>query len=221
VLVVDDEPQIRRMLQVVLTNHGYQVRTAADGEAALTQVTDWRPALVITDLSMRRMGGVELCQRIRAQSPVPIIVMSVDGEEGTKVAALDAGADDYVTKPFGTGELLARVRAKLRRTGCDVELGTFEAGDFSVDVGAGRVTVRGTAVRLTPMEFELFVYMARRPNRVLGHRTLLEAVWGQRGELAYLRVFILHLRQKLERDPSEPRYLQSEPWVGYSFKPYG
>jgi two-component system KDP operon response regulator KdpE len=224
VLVVDDEPQITRVLKTVLSSHGYQVRTAAEGESALASFTEWHPELVITDLYMPRMDGVELCRRIRAVSSVPIIVLSVKGEERTKVEALDSGADDYVTKPFGTDELLARVRAALRRSGASPEeLASFEAGNFRIDLDARRVHIRGQEVRLTPKEFDLFVYLARHPNRVLTHRTLLEAVWGEASQEQpeYLRVFMGQLRKKLEEDPSNPRYLVTEPWVGYRFNPAG
>src|SRR5881396_921812 len=156
VLVVDDEPQITRVLRTVLTSQGYQVQTAAEGEAALLSFNEWRPELVITDLYMPRMDGVELCRRIRATSSVPIIVLSVKGEERTKVEALDSGADDYVTKPFGIDELLARVRAALRRGSGDTDTASFDAGDFRVDLEARRVHARGQEVRLTPKEFELF-----------------------------------------------------------------
>ena len=223
VLVVDDEPQITRVLRTVLTSQGYQVRTAAEGEAALANFAEFRPELVITDLYMPHMDGVELCKRIRAVSAVPIIVLSVKGEERTKVEALDSGADDYVTKPFGIDELLARVRAALRRGGGDTEMASFEAGEFRVDLEGRRVHARGNEVRLTPKEFELFVYMARHPNRVITHRTLLEAVWGEASQEQpeYLRVFMGQLRKKLEPDPSNPRYLVTEPWVGYRFNPNG
>jgi two-component system, OmpR family, KDP operon response regulator KdpE len=223
VLVVDDEPQITRVLRTVLTSQGYQVRTAGEGESALLSFNEWRPELVITDLYMPRMDGVELCRRIRAVSNVPIIVLSVKGEERTKVDALDSGADDYVTKPFGIDELMARVRAALRRAGVDNDLASFEVGDFRIDLEARRVHVRGNEVRLTPKEFDLFVYMARHPNRVLTHRTLLEAVWGEASQEQpeYLRVFMGQLRKKLEPDPSQPRYLVTEPWVGYRFNPSG
>jgi two-component system KDP operon response regulator KdpE len=224
VLVVDDEPQITRVLRTVLSSQGYQVRTAAEGEAALTNFTEWRPELVITDLYMPHMDGVELCRRIRAMSNVPIIVLSVKGEEKTKVEALDSGADDYVTKPFGIDELLARVRAALRRgTTGEPEVASFDAGDFRVDLDGRRVIARGQEVRLTPKEFDLFVYMARHPNRVITHRTLLEAVWGEASQEQpeYLRVFMGQLRKKLEPDPSNPKYLVTEPWVGYRFNPNG
>jgi two-component system KDP operon response regulator KdpE len=223
VLVVDDQPHIVRMLTSVLTNEGYLVRAAAEGESALASFTEWGPELVITDLYLRHIDGMELCRRIRAQSNVPIIVLSAKGEEEIKVEALDSGADDYVTKPFGNGELLARVRATLRRSGAESGVGSFDAGDFRVDIGARRVHVGGSEVRLTPKEFELFVYMARHPDRVLGHRTLLAAVWGEasREEPQYLRVYIGQLRKKLEPDPAKPRYLVTEPWVGYTFNSQG
>jgi two-component system, OmpR family, KDP operon response regulator KdpE len=223
VLVVDDEPQITRVLRTVLTSQGYQVRTAAEGEAALSSFTEFRPELVITDLFMPHMDGLELCRRIRAMSTVPIIVLSVKGEERSKVEALDSGADDYVTKPFGIDELMARVRAALRRGGGEAELASFEAGDFKIDLDARRVHTRGNEVRLTPKEFDLFVYMARHPNRVITHRTLLEAVWGEASQEQpeYLRVFMGQLRKKLEPDPGNPRYLVTEPWVGYRFNPQG
>jgi two-component system, OmpR family, KDP operon response regulator KdpE len=223
VLVVDDEPQITRVLRTVLTSQGYQVRTAAEGEAALSSFTEFRPELVITDLYMPHMDGVELCRRIRAMSNVPIIVLSVKGEERTKVEALDNGADDYVTKPFGIDELLARVRAALRRSGSETGVASFDVGDFRVDLDSRRVIARGQEIRLTPKEFDLFVYMARHPNRVITHRTLLEAVWGEASQEQpeYLRVFMGQLRKKLEPDPSNPKYLVTEPWVGYRFNPNG
>jgi len=223
VLVVDDEPQITRVLRTVLTSQGYEVRTAAEGEAALANFREWRPELVITDLFMPHMDGFELCKRIRAISNVPIIVLSVKGEERTKVEALDSGADDYVTKPFGIDELLARIRAALRRGAAETDTTAIDAGDFKVDLDSRRVHARGSEVRLTPKEFDLFVYMARHPNRVISHRTLLEAVWGEASQEQpeYLRVFMGQLRKKLEPDPSNPRYLVTEPWVGYRFNPNG
>ena len=199
------------------------MRTAAEGEAALSSFTEWRPELVITDLYMPHMDGIELCRRIRSMSNVPIIVLSVKGEEKSKVDALDSGADDYVTKPFGIDELLARVRAALRRGGGESDIASFDVGEFRVDLEGRRVHARGQEVRLTPKEFDLFVYMARHPNRVITHRTLLEAVWGEASQEQpeYLRVFMGQLRKKLEPDPSSPRYLVTEPWVGYRFNPNG
>jgi two-component system KDP operon response regulator KdpE len=222
VLVVDDEMQITRVLKTVLMSQGYQVRTAAEGTSALATFNEWRPHLVLTDLCMPHADGVELCRRIRSVSTVPIIVLSVKSAEQAKVEALDSGADDYVTKPFGTGELLARVRAALRRTGEDsTELTPFEVGEFRIDLQTRRVHVRGHEVRLTPKEFDLFVYLARRPNRVIEHRRLLEAVWGETAQEhpEYLRVFVGQLRKKLEPNPAVPRHLATEPWIGYRFNP--
>ena len=224
VLVVDDEPQITRVLRTVLTSQGYQVRTAAEGESALANFREWSPELVITDLYMPHMSGVELCRRIRAMSSVPIIVLSVKGEERSKVEALDVGADDYVTKPFGIDELMARVRAALRRSGSTpAPEEAFEVGEFRIDLAVRRVHAHGQEIRLTPKEFDLFVYMARHPNRVIPHAALLEAVWGEASQEQpeYLRVFMGQLRKKLEPDPSSPRYLVTEPWVGYRFNPKG
>jgi two-component system KDP operon response regulator KdpE len=222
ILAVDDEPQITRVLRTVLMSRGYQVRTAADGDAALAVVGEWKPQLVLTDLCMPHLDGVELCRRIRMFSTVPIIVLSVKQAEAAKVEALDAGADDYITKPFGADELLARVRATLRRSRDEsIEEGPIQVGEFRIDFQARRVRVRGHDVRLTPKEFDLFVYLAKRPNRVIEHRRLLEAVWGETAQdhPEYLRVFVGQLRKKLEPDPSEPRHLATEPWVGYRFNP--
>ena len=226
VLVVDDEPQITRVLRTVLSSQGYRVRTAAEGESAMTSFKEWLPDLVITDLYMPHMDGLELCRRLRDVSNVPIIVLSVKSEERTKVEALDLGADDYVTKPFGADELLARVRAALRRGETETpapHVASFEAGDFRVDMDGRRVHIQGREVRLTPKEFDLFVYMARHPSRVLTHATLLEAVWGgaSQEQPEYLRVFMGQLRKKLEPNPANPRYLTTEPWVGYRFNPRG
>src|SRR5712691_10009638 len=199
VLVVDDEPQITRVLQTVLASQGYAVRAAPEGRSALSTFTEWRPHLVLTDLCMPHRDGVELCRRIRAVSKVAIVVLSVKAAERAKVEALDAGADDYLTKPFGTDELLARIRAALRRTDDKTGEGEpFDVGDYRIDLHARRVYVRGQTVRLTPKEFDLFVYLARRPNRVIEHRRLLEAVWGETAEEhpEYLRVFVGQLRKK-------------------------
>jgi len=223
ILVVDDDSQITRVLTTVLASQAYSVRTAADGVAAHAIVSQWKPDLVLTDLGMPRMNGVDLCRRIRILSSAPIIVLSVKDAERAKVEALDAGADDYMTKPFGTDELLARVRAALRRARSDDDgaVEPFDIGDFRIDVDARRVYVRGRSVRLTPKEFDLFVYLARRPNRVIEHRRLLEAVWGDMADEhpEYLRVFMGQLRKKLELNPSMPRHLATEPWVGYRFNP--
>ncbi|MGA9996063.1 MAG: response regulator transcription factor [Pyrinomonadaceae bacterium] len=223
ILVVDDEAQITRVLRRSLTTHRYDVRVAADGEAALELFHDWPPDLVITDLSMPGMSGLELCRHLRANSSIPIIVLSVKGEERVKVEALDAGADDYVTKPFGMDELLARVRAALRRAPDETNAGetVIEVGDFRIDLDARSVSVRGGEVHLTPKEFELLVYLVRHPGKVLTHRTLLAAVWGGDAvdQTEYLRVFIGQLRKKIEPDHTAPRYILTEPWIGYRFDP--
>ncbi len=224
ILIVDDEPQITRVLRTSLHAHGYDLRVANDGETALEIAKDWTPDLVITDLSMPNMDGLELCRRLRVKSKAPIIVLSVKGEERTKVQALDAGADDYVTKPFGINELLARVRANLRRSPPEeVVGGAIEDGDFRIDLDAHAVFVRGREVKLTPKEFELLVYLARHPRKVVTHRNLLAAVWSANSteQPEYLRVFIGQLRKKIEADAQSPSYLQTEPWVGYRFEPEG
>jgi len=222
ILVVDDEPQLTRVLRRSLTTKGYDVRVAGDGEFALQTFRDWPPALVITDLAMPNMSGLELCRRLRKVSDIPIIVLSVRGEEAAKVEALDAGADDYVTKPFGMDELLARVRATLRRqpTGA-ARAQTAEAGDFRFDLETHTITQAGNELRLTPKEFDLMVYFIRNAGKVLTHRALLGAVWGgdYTGQTEYLRVFIGQLRKKIEPDPSTPRYLLTDPWIGYRFNP--
>ncbi len=223
ILIVDDEPQITRVLRTSLSSQGYDIRVANDGETALEILKDWMPDLVVTDLAMPNMDGLELCRRLRGKSQLPIIVLSVRGEERTKVQALDAGADDYVTKPFGMNELLARVRANLRRSP-SAEPGTggvIESGDFRIGLDAHMVTACGREVHLTPKEFDLLVYLARHSGKVLTHRALLNAVWGANNteQPEYLRVFIGQLRKKLEPDASSPRYLQTEPWVGYRFDP--
>jgi len=232
ILVVDDEPQLTRVLRTGLTSRGYDVRAAADGLAGFEMFTDWHPDLVITDLAMPAMDGLELCRRLRAISQVPIIVLSAKGEEKTKVEALDIGADDYVTKPFGIDELLARVRASLRRAATltpEPESTVLTAGDFHVDLETRKVLVaeveanRESAreVHLTPKEFDLLVYFLRHAGKVLTHRTLLAAIWGGNyvEQNEYLRVFVGNLRKKLEPDPAHPRYILTEPWIGYRFNP--
>ena len=225
VLVVDDEPEIARAVRTVLSTQRYQVRAVGEGQVALAHVSEWRPELGITDLMMDQMDVIELCRRIRSASDVPIIVLSAEHDERSKVDALDSGADDYIMKPFGIEELLARVRAALRRGARAIGDGaaSLDAGDFRVDLDGRRVYVRASEVRLTPKEFDLFVYMARHAIRVIPHGTLLEAVWGEgsRDNREYLRVFMRQLRHKLEADPSNPRYLVTEPWVGYRFYPRG
>ena len=223
ILVVDDEVQITRVLRTTLAGHGYAIRTAGDGDEALEVMRGWSPDLVITDLSMPNMAGLELCRRIRTKSQIPIIVLSVRGEEKVKVEALDAGADDYVTKPFNMNELLARVRVGLRRVAGSTseDIQQIHVGDFQVDLQTRVVLVRGREVRLTPKEFDLLVYLAKHPNRVITHRNLLAAVWGANSteQPEYLRVFINHLRNKLEPDDNSRKYILTEPWVGYRFEP--
>jgi two-component system KDP operon response regulator KdpE len=224
ILVVDDEPQLTRVLRTGLKSRGYDVRAAADGLAGFEAFNDWHPDLVITDLAMPNVDGLELCRRLRAVSAVPIIVLSAKGEEKTKVEALDLGADDFVTKPFGIDELLARVRASLRRanapaTGETTSPTLLESGDFRVDLESREITVRGNQIHLTPKEFDLLVYFIKHAGKVLTHRTLLAALWGGNyvEQNEYLRVFVGNLRKKIEADPSTPRYILTEPWIGYRF----
>jgi two-component system, OmpR family, KDP operon response regulator KdpE len=222
ILVVDDESQITRVLRTSLSSHGYDIRVANDGETALEIMKDWSPDMVITDLAMPNMDGLELCRRLRTKTRIPIIVLSVRGEERTKVQALDAGADDYITKPFGMEELLARVRANFRRSRTEEsELGPIETGDFKIDPGARSVLVKDRAVHLTPKEFDLLVFFARHAGKVVTHRALLAAVWGGQSteQVEYLRVFVAQLRKKLEPSPNSPRYIVTDPWVGYRFEP--
>jgi two-component system KDP operon response regulator KdpE len=223
ILVVDDEPQITRVLKTALSSRGYSIRTAADGDEAVQTMKEWSPDLLITDLRMPNMDGLALCKHVRSKSQMPIIVLSVRGEEQTKVEALDAGADDYVTKPFNMNELLARVRAAIRRSTMSPQLESeiIEVGDFRIDQQAREVRVRGREVRLTPKEFDVLVYLARHPARVMTHRVLLAAVWGDTStdQPEYLRVVIAHLRKKVEEDEKAPRYIITEPWVGYRFNP--
>ena len=223
ILVVDDEPQLTRVLRTGLKSHGYDVRAAADGLAGFEAFSDWHPDLVITDLAMPNVDGLELCRRLRAISQVPIIVLSAKGEEKTKVEALDLGADDFVTKPFGIDELLARVRASLRRANAppitEAAQTVLESGDFHVDLESRAITVRGKAIHLTPKEFDLLVYFIRHPGKVLTHRTLLAALWGGNyvEQNEYLRVFVGNVRKKIEPDPAKPKYILTEPWIGYRF----
>jgi two-component system, OmpR family, KDP operon response regulator KdpE len=221
ILVVDDEPQITRVLRRSLATHGYEAQAASGGEEALEVFREWGPDLVITDLSMPDMGGLELCRRLRAVSRVPLIVLSAKGEERLKVEALDVGADDYVTKPFGMDELLARIRAALRRSTSSPAEMRIEVGDFQADLEARVIRVRGEEVRLTPKEYELLVFLIQNTGKVLTHRKLLSAVWGGDyvEQTEYLRVFIGHLRKKIEIDPARPKHILTEPWTGYRFDP--
>jgi two-component system, OmpR family, KDP operon response regulator KdpE len=223
ILVVDDEPQITRVLRTSLSPHGYEVRIANDGDAALEVFQEWNPDLIITDLSMPKMTGIELCENVRDRSHVPIIVLSVRGDDKNKVEALDKGADDYVTKPFSINELLARIRANLRRASLAREPESSEPiniGEFEINLQTRIVKVSGKEIHLTPKEFDLLVYMARHPEKVLTHTALLNAVWGSQNvqQPEYLRVFINQLRKKIEPEET-PRYILTEPWVGYRFRP--
>jgi two-component system KDP operon response regulator KdpE len=222
ILVVDDESQITRVLKTTLSTQGYVVRTASNGEEALQELRNWGPDLLVTDLRMPKMDGLELCRRVRADSRIPVIVLSVKGEEDIKVQALDAGADDYVTKPFSVNELLARVRAALRRASSpEPDIPVLEMGDFRIDVPSRIVTVRSQEVKLTPTEFDLLLYFAKHPGKVITHKKLLAAVWGPNSveQPEYLRVFIGQLRKKLETQEGSPHYILTEPWVGYRFQP--
>lgn len=219
-LVVDDELQILRVMRASLPSRGYEVRTAPGGEEALDEIQKQMPDLIVLDLTMPGMQGLEVCRRVREFSDVPIIVLSAKGEERDKVAALDAGADDYVTKPFGMEELLARVRAVLRRqTLADAQVSVITVGDVTVDLDERRVRVGGNDVKLTPKEFEMLKYLVRNAGKVVTHRALLQAVWGAEAseQTEYLRVFVNQLRRKIEPDAHCPRYILTEPWVGYRF----
>ncbi len=220
ILVVDDEPQLRRAMKATLSSIGYTVLEAKTGEEALASVDELRPDLILLDLNMPGIGGLETCRALRERSEVPIIILSVRNSEPDKVQALDAGADDYVTKPFGIQELLARVRATMRRsapTGHDAQV--VDAGELQIDFAQRRVALNGQPVRLTPKEFDLLRFLASNVNIPVAHRKLLQAVWGPDygDEVEYLRVFINSLRKKIEPQPSKPRFLVTEPWVGYRF----
>ncbi len=221
ILVIDDEPQITRVLRAALSAQGYDVRTANEPEEGLRVFRDWAPDLVITDLMMPTMSGVEVCRAIRSRGATPVLVLSVREHERSKVEALDAGADDYVTKPFSIQELLARVRAHLRRAP-ERTTAALETGDFVIDAQAHAITVQGKPVHLTPKEFELLLHLARNAGKVMTHRALLTAVWGAQSahQPEYLRVFVGQVRKKLEGETGR-QYIQTEPWVGYRFVPEG
>jgi len=220
ILVVDDEPQLRRVMLATLTDLGYVI-DAKSGEEALEKFRHESPDLVLLDLNMPGIGGLETCRAIRSGSDVPIIILSVLTVSLNKKEALDAGADDYVTKPFGIQELLARIRAAMRRTPGSMEQGprTVRTADLEIDFDARTASVAGKSVRLTPKEFDLLRYLVMNGNKAVPHRKLLQAVWGPDygDEVEYLRVFINALRKKVEPNPSKPKYLVTEPWVGYRF----
>ncbi len=220
ILAVDDEPQIRRVLRTTLSAQGYTILEAKSGEEALETVRRERVDLVLLDVNLPGISGLETCREIRASSDVPIIMLTVRNAEADKVQALDAGADDYVVKPFGSDELMARIRAALRRTSPSETLPTFETPDLKIDFSKRIVVVRGNNVRLTPKEFELLRHLVANQGKAIPHRRLLQAVWGPDygEETEYLRVFINQLRKKVEPDPSAPRYIITEPWLGYRFE---
>jgi two-component system, OmpR family, KDP operon response regulator KdpE len=222
ILVVDDEPQIGRMLKISLGARGYEVAVESDGLAALDKAASWRPDLILLDLGLPRLDGLEVCRQLRSWSEVPIIVLTVRDAESDKVAALDLGADDYLTKPFGTNELLARIRVALRHavrlSATDEPVHQF--GELTLDLARRLVSVRGQEVHLTPKEYELLRVFALHAGKVLTHRMLLREVWGSAYEqdVPTLRVFVTQLRRKIEADPAHPAYILTEPGVGYRFQ---
>jgi two-component system KDP operon response regulator KdpE len=220
ILIVDDEPNIIGTVAPLLRARGYEVFSAMSGRAALEAVEREKPDLIVLDLGLPDIDGVEVCRQVRRTLSVPILVLSARGAEGDKVSALDAGADDYVTKPFGAEELLARIRATLRRVeNPSPPSEPIVRGDLVIDRERFRVLRDGEEVRLTPKEFELLSFLAQHPGRVLTHRTILKAVWGSHAadQPEHLRVLIGSLRKKIEPNPSSPKYILTEPWVGYRF----
>jgi two-component system, OmpR family, KDP operon response regulator KdpE len=220
ILVVDDEPQIRRVMRTTLSSQGYVITEAKSGEEALEMMRKERPDLILLDVNMPGMGGLEACREIRRASDAPIIMLTIRNAERDKVAALDAGADDYVVKPFGIEELLARIRAALRRFSPADALAPFVSKDLTIDFESRLVNVRGHAVHLTPKEYDVLKYLVGNQGKPLTHRRLLQAVWGPDygNETENLRVVINQLRKKIEADPARPKYILTEPWVGYRFQ---
>jgi two-component system KDP operon response regulator KdpE len=220
ILVVDDEPQIRRIMRTTLTGAGYEVDDAKTGEEALEKIREFRPDLILLDINMPGMGGLAACKAIRADTNVGIVMLTVRNSEGDKVRALDAGADDFVTKPFSTPELMARIRAALRRVpASQSSTGRLRVGELAIDFVARTVTNRTTTTHLTPKELDLLRYLTQHANKAVSHRELLQAVWGPDygDQVDYLRVFIKNLRKKIELNPERPEYITTEPWVGYRF----
>ena len=220
VLVVDDEPQIRRIMRVTLTSAGYEVDDAKTGEEALGKVREFRPDLVLLDINMPGMGGLAACRAIRSDANAAIIMLTVHNTEAAKVEALDAGADDFVTKPFSTPELLARIRAALRRLPVTQSSPSrLQVGQLTIDFTARTVSQGGTSSHLTPKELDLLRYLTQHANEAVSHRELLQAVWGPDygDQVDYLRAFIKSLRKKIEPNPDSPQYITTEPWVGYRF----
>lgn len=220
ILIVDDEPQIRRIMRTTLIGAGYEIDDAKTGEEALEKVREFRPELVLLDVNMPGIGGLAACRAIRSDTSIAVIMLTVRNSEADKVAALDAGADDYITKPFSTPELLARIRAALRRVpGSQTSPAKIAAGPLEIDFSARTVSHGATTAHLTPKELDLLRYLVEHQNEVVGHRELLQAVWGPDygDQVEYLRVFIKKLRNKIEPDPEHPEYITTEPWVGYRF----
>jgi two-component system KDP operon response regulator KdpE len=220
ILIVDDAQQVRRVLRTALSSEGYTTYEAASGEEALDSIRAAVPDAILLDVNMPGMGGLEACREIRRTMDVPILMLTVRNSERDKVLALDAGADDYVVKPFGMQELLARIRAALRRRTARGKVTSFAAKDLNIDFEARVVAVRGRDVHLTPKEFELLRHLVLNAGKPLTHRRLLQAVWGPDygDEPEYLRVMINQLRKKLESDPARPKLILTEPWVGYRFQ---
>ncbi len=220
ILVVDDEPQIRRIMRTTLTGAGYEVDDAKTGEEALEKVRTFRPELVLLDINMPGMGGLKACRAMRADANIAIIMLTVRNSETDKVGALDAGADDFVTKPFSTPELLARIRAALRRLPVSQSSPVrLRVGQLLIDFGARTVTSKAATAHLTPKELDLLRYLTQHANEAVPHRELLQAVWGPDygDQVDYLRVFVKNLRKKIEVNPESPEYITTEPWVGYRF----
>jgi len=221
ILVVDDEPQIRRVMRSTLSAHGYLITEAKTGEEGVESARKERPDLVLLDINMPGMGGLEACKEIRRSSDAPIIMLTVRNAERDKVMALDAGADDYVVKPFGIEELLARIRSALRRYAPGDVVEPFVSKDVNIDFENRQVTVRGRNVHLTPKEFDVLKHLVANQGKPLTHRRLLQSVWGPDygEETENLRVVINQLRKKIEADPARPKYILTEPWIGYRFQP--
>ena len=218
-LIIDDEIQIRRLLRVALEAENYQVHEAQTGEQGLVEIANFKPAVVLLDLGLPDMDGLQVLKRLREWSEVPVLILSVRNEEEGKVAALDAGADDYVTKPFSSVELLARLRAAQRKTRPPEEVSVFKSGDLIVDLTAHVVTRANKEVKLTATEYALLRLFVKHPGRVLTHRYILREIWGPKSEehRQYLRVYVTHLRQKIEADPTSPRLIRTEQGIGYRF----
>jgi two-component system, OmpR family, KDP operon response regulator KdpE len=220
ILVVDDEKQIRRMLKTALTGFGYDIAEASSGHEGLNQTAIFHPDLIILDLGLPDFDGTEVVRRLREWTQIPIIILSVREQEQDKIRALDAGADDYITKPFGMGELLARIRVALRHMAKTEDEPVLTFGELTVDLAHRRVTLKGEDLKLTPTEYELLKYLALQAGKVVTHKQLLRAVWGPnyQEETHYLRIYIGQLRRKIEADPSQPSYIMTESGVGYRMK---